>query len=246
MLKLSASSMGTFKKCSQQYKYRYIIKPDVPETDWSFLEFGKCAHRVLELFHEHLMHNVEEVENYPLIMRNSFKAALPEFNPIILKPDFPELKQVLQDYLNVIKRDGLPPVIHNELSFNFKIDKYTVRGFIDRVDKIGDGEYHIVDYKTNKNPKYLTSDQLRLYALAVKEIYPDAKTIRGSYVLLKHGSRTKDWTFTEKDYQEAKDEVIRIGTDITLGRNWKKSPSVLCGWCDYHTICQGSWTEDEE
>jgi RecB family exonuclease len=246
MLKLSASSIGTYEKCPKQYQYKYIIKPDVPPKDWSFLEFGKCAHRTLELFHEHLLYNVEEPEEYPNLMRKAFKKALSEFDPNILKPEFPELKGVIQDYLDIIKKDGLPPVIHNELSFNFKIEGYTVRGFIDRIDKIGEGEYHVVDYKTNKNPKYLTDFQLLLYALAVKEKYPDAETVHGSYVLLKHKSRTKDWTFTEEDYQRTVDKVLRVGTDITLGEKWEKKPSILCNWCDFYSICQGVWSEDSE
>ncbi len=246
MLKLSASSIGTYEKCPKQYQYRYFIKPDVPEKDWSFLEFGKCAHRVLELFHEHLIHNVEDPSDYPMIMRRSFKKALKEFDPYILKPEFPELKQVIQDYLDVIKEKGLPPVIHNELSFNFMIGEFTVRGFIDRVDKLGPGEYHIVDYKTNKNPKYLKDFQLLLYALAIKEIYPDAELIHGSYSLLKHKARTKDWTFTQEDYDRAREKVLSVGQDITTGEKWEKKPSRLCNWCDYQTICQGSWTEDKE
>lgn len=220
MLKLSASSIGTFEKCPKQYQYRYIIKPDVPEKDWSFLEFGKCAHRTLELFHEHLLYNIEPPDRWSQIMKESFQKAIREFDPGILKPEFPELKGVIQDYLDLMRENGLPPVVHNELNFNFKIENYVVRGFIDRIDKISDGEYHVVDYKTNKNPKYLKEFQLLLYALAVKEKYPDAELIHGSYVLLKHKSRTKDWTFTEEDYQRTIDKVIQVGRDITLGRSW--------------------------
>jgi len=246
MLKLSASSIGTHEKCPKQYQYRYIIKPDVPPTDWSFLEFGKCAHRVLELFHEHLLYNVEDPSRYPDIMKVAFKKALKEFNMGILKPELPALKEVIQDYLNAIKENGLPPVIHNELSFELMVGNYMVRGFIDRIDKIADGEYHVVDYKTNKNPKYLTNFQLLLYAMVVKSKYPDAEIIHGSYILLKHKSRTKDWTFTEKDYQDTIDKINRVGKDITLGTSWEKRPSILCNWCDYYTICQGSWTGEDE
>lgn len=245
MIKLSASSIGTYEKCPKQYHYRYIEKPDIPPKDWSFLEFGKCAHRVLELFHEDLMSNFREPDEYRLVMRKSFKQALKEFDFNILKDELPELQEVIQDYLNVIKEHGLPPVISNEMSFNFKIGEYTVRGFIDRIDKLGPGEYHVVDYKTNKNPKYLTNFQLILYALAIKEKFPDAKLIHGSYVLLKHKSRTKDWTFTEEDYQKAVDKIIKTGHSIDTNDFWEKKPGILCNWCDYKSICQDNWTEQE-
>jgi RecB family exonuclease len=245
MIKLSASSIGTYEKCPKQYHYRYIEKPDVPKKDWSFLEFGTCAHRVLELFHEDLIKNVREPSEYPIVMRKCFKLALKEAKTEVFKDELPFLQEIIQDYLNVIKRDGLPPVIFNELQFKFDIGGYLVRGFIDRVDKIGPGEYHVVDYKTTKNPKYLTDFQLILYALAVREKYPDAKLVHGSYILLKHKSRTKDWTFTEEDYQRTIDRVISAGHNIDTDDVWEKKPTFLCNWCDFKSVCQDNWTNDD-
>ena len=246
IIKLSASSIGTFEKCPKKYHYRYIDKPNVPEKDWSFLEFGKCAHRALELFHIDLMENVREPADYGNVMRVSFKEALKEHDQKVLSSEMPYLKEVLQDYLDVILKDGLPQVVSAELDFNFKIGDYIVRGFIDRVDKLGDGEYHVVDYKTNKNPKYLTNFQLLLYALAVKEKFPDAKLIHGSYVLLKHKSELKSWTFNDSDYQGAIDKILKTGRSIDTNVFWEKKPSVLCNWCDYKSICQDNWIEEGE
>lgn len=239
MLKLSASSIGCYEKCPKQYHYRYIVKPDIEEKDWSFLEFGKCAHEALENFHIHLMNNVCEPETYKDIMRDSLKKAIVNYNADILRPDFPELKEVLQNYLNMIKKEGLPPVIDVERSFKFHLNGHLIRGFIDRTDLIEPTYYHVVDYKTNKNPKYLKPFQLLLYALAIKEIYPDVERIRGSYCLLKHNSRLKTWEFSEEDLQGARDKIIQVGADITLGERWEKRPSILCNWCDYQEICQG-------
>ncbi len=244
IIKLSASSIGTFEKCPKQYHYRYIEKPKVKETDWSFLEFGKCAHSALEYFHLHLMENIEEPESYGDIMKTSFKKALKEYDIDILRDELPLLKEVLQNYLDVILEEGLPHVISAEMDFNFKIGEYTVRGFIDRIDKVGPEEYHVVDYKTNKNPKYLTNFQLLLYALALKERFPDAKIIHGSYVLLKHKSKLKSWTFTEKDYQDTIDKITSTGLSIDTNTFWEKKPTVLCNWCNYKSICQDAWTDD--
>lgn len=107
MLKLSASSVGTYKKCPKQYHYRYIEKPDIAVQDWSHLELGKCAHRVLELFHLDLMETIRDPKEYASLMRVCVKKALTEFKMEILKPDLPELKEILQGYLNSIMRDRL-------------------------------------------------------------------------------------------------------------------------------------------
>lgn len=93
--------MSTYKKCPKQYYYRYIEKPEVSQ-DWSHLELGKCAHSVLELFHLHLMKNVVTPEDYHLVMKESFKQALTQYNAETLKPNLSQLKGFLQDYLDSI------------------------------------------------------------------------------------------------------------------------------------------------
>jgi len=243
MIKLSASSIGTFEKCPKHYHYRYIEKPDIPKKDWSFLEFGKCAHEVLELFHEDLITNVREVSEYPEVMKKSFKAALKNYDIEILRDELSFLKEILQTYLNKVLAEGLPHVISNEMAFKIMVGDFMVRGFIDRIDKEGPGEYRVVDYKTNKNPKYLTNFQLLLYALVIKEKFPDAKKIRGSYVLLKHNCKTLDWEFTEKDLKRTTNKILRVGTSIDTRDMWEKKPTMLCNWCDYKGICQDHWTD---
>jgi putative RecB family exonuclease len=243
MIKLSASSIGTFDKCPKHYHYKYIEKPDVPKKDWSFLEFGKCAHRVLELFHEDLITNVRETSEYPTIMRDSFKEALTEFDVEILRDELSYLKEILQTYLNQMLRDGLPEVISNEMDFKIMVGDYLVRGFIDRIDKVGPGHYKVVDYKTNKNPKYLTNFQLLLYAIVIKDRFPDAEKISGCYVLLKHDCKTLDWEFTDKDIKRTINKILRTGKSIDTRDMWEKKPTALCNWCDYRAICQDSWSD---
>lgn len=245
IIKLSASSIGTFEKCPKQYHYRYIEKPDVPKVEWDFQEYGKFAHRVLELFHLDLINNVRQTTEYSEVLSKSFKQSKTEFKNKVSLKDLIEIKSILQTYLNNTLTNGLPHVLSAEMDFNYHIDKYLVRGFIDRIDQLDEDEYRVVDYKTTKSPKYLTNFQLVLYALALKEKYPNAKIIHGSYLLLKHNCTTVDWTFTEKDYQDARDKVIRVGKSIDTSTIWEKKPSALCKFCDFNSICQDNWTEAE-
>ena len=59
------SSIDTYHSCPKKYSYRYIEKPDVPRVKWSFTEFGSCAHRILELFHEYLLDNEVKQDEFP-------------------------------------------------------------------------------------------------------------------------------------------------------------------------------------
>jgi CRISPR/Cas system-associated exonuclease Cas4 (RecB family) len=246
--------MDTYEKCPKKYHYRYIEKPDVPQNKWGFTEFGSCAHMVLELFHKKIMENKVDKSQYSIIMKESFKTAVKEFDLNMLEdpvwtPDGDKsgliyLREIMQVYLNNIKANGMPNVIGVEMPFNFKIDKETlVRGFIDRVDKVGPGEYHVVDYKTSKNPKYLSSFQLLVYSEALRRRFKDVKVVHGSFVMLKHDCKSYDYTFTLDDLKDCERSIVKkagfIDTDIT----WVKKPSILCRWCDYRAICQDAWAE---
>lgn len=241
---MSASSIGAYEKCPKQYHYRYIEKPDVPRLEWDFQEFGKCAHKVLELFHIDLMNNVRKPEEYSAVMSNCFKLTRLEYKDKVSRGDYLELKGIFQTYLDNIAASGLPHVIGTELEFNFTIADHPIRGFIDRVDKIGDGEYKVVDYKTTKSPKYLTEFQLVLYALALQKIYPDAKIIHGSYMLLRQNCNDVGWTFNEQHYQAAVKKVVDTGKAIDTDKIWEKKPSALCRFCDFQSICQDVWSEE--
>ena len=170
--------MDTYTKCPKKYHYRYIEKPDVEESKWNFTEFGSCAHRILELFHLEILKRLVKKEEYPLLMKRCFRDGIKEFDINILEeptwtpegdqPGIIYMREIIQDYLDNIKENGMPDVIGVEMPFSFKIDDDSiVRGYIDRVDRVGPGEYRVVDYKTSKNEKYLSEFQLLVYAEAL-------------------------------------------------------------------------------
>ena len=254
MLKLSVSSMDTYTKCPKKYHYRYIEKPDVEEAKWNFTEFGSCAHRILELFHIEVLKNNISEEDYPTLMKRCFKEGVKEFDINILEeptwtpngdqPGIIYLREVIQDYLNHIRESGMPDVIANEMPFSFSVDDNSiVRGYIDRVDRIAPGEYRVVDYKTSKSDKYLTEFQLLVYAEALNRKFKDVKVVHGSFMLLKHKCKTKDYTFKMSDMERCNKLLLKKASYIESDNTWVKKPTFLCKWCDYRAICQEAWAE---
>jgi len=250
-MKLSVSSIDTFKSCAKKYYYRYIEKVKIERKTWNFTEFGSCAHRILELFHEKADQSTPESE-YPSIMKTCFVEAVKEFNFAVLSEDVwsPDgnkkgilyLREMMQEYLELIRKTGMPNVVSNELAFQLKLEEGAlIRGYIDRIDKIEEGVYKVIDYKTSKNPKYLKDFQLLVYANAIREVYPDTKKVIGSFMLLKHDFKEVEYEFTNFDLDECMDEVMKNLDLIRVEKNWVKKPTRLCDWCDYKSICIEKW-----
>ena len=246
--------MDTYTKCPKKYHYRYIEKPEVEQVKWNFTEFGSCAHRILELFHIAVSEKGLSEDSYASEMKECFKAGVKEFDFTILeepvwtpdgdKPGIIYLREVIQDYLNHIRETGMPNVIANEMPFSFNVDENSiVRGYIDRVDLIAPGEYRVVDYKTSKNEKYLTEFQLLVYAEALNRKFKDVKVVHGSFMLLKHKCKTKDYTFVSSDMDRCNKILVKKASNIETDSTWIKKPTFLCKWCDYRSICQESWAD---
>jgi len=253
--KFSVSSLDTHKKCPKKYHYRYIEKPDVKKEKWNFTELGSCAHRILELFHERLLETHVKRSDFPKLMKQCFVEGVKEFDIRLLQqetwmpsgemPGTMALKIMIQDYLDKLRgMDELPNVIGNEMPYSFKLDDRTiVRGFIDRVDQISEDTYAVVDYKTSKNPKYLSDFQLLVYAEAIRRKFKNVKKVYGSYIMLKHKSESKDFEFNEHSMDQCNKKLHKKAELIYSDNTWVKKPSILCKWCDYRSICQDAWAE---
>jgi ATP-dependent helicase/DNAse subunit B len=255
-LKVSVSSMDTYKKCPKKYHYTYIIKPKIEKKKWIHTEFGSCAHRMLELFHKKYIDSPFTIKEAAAIMKECYTEALKEFDLDILEgytwsPEgdisgIPYLRKIMQFYLNEIKANGIPNVIGVEVPYSFMVGKTEVRGFIDRIDLVEPGHYNVVDYKTSKSESYMTNKQLKIYAEAITRMYPDAKKVSGEYIMLKLYCKRLSWDFSAKDLQDLVKDIEKTSDMIINEEKWNKKPSALCSYCDYKGICQDVWLEGED
>ena len=226
MIKLSVSSIDTYNSCPKKYEYRYIQKLRMNKPAWNFTEFGSCAHLILELFHNRADKNTNP-NDYSKIMMESFKDAVTDkqFDPTILRsyvwsptgdrPGFEYLKDISKEYLGLIRKNGMPDVVGNEVAYSFEIiDGVTVRGYIDRIDKISPTHYKVVDYKTSKNAKYLKPFQLLVYSLAIKRMYPEVETVSGSFVLMKHNFKEISYDFGSMEIEDTFNTIVKKSNQI--------------------------------
>lgn len=238
-LRLSVSKSKTFLDCKKKFKFSYILK--LPKKEYDYHIYGKFVHRVLELFH--LSYINGSVEPQHIEMSNAFKASLEEFKTKLTKEQKIEAKEACSAYLKKISKED-PALtakvlaVEKEFSLNLS-DKLILLGVIDRLQIDHDGILHVCDYKTTKNKKYLKNDwfQLLTYAYVLLMEDPSIKTVRGSYILIRHDFEyiTKD--FSVEEILAIKDKYLQYGDDINSEKLWRPNPSFLCGNCEFLDNC---------
>lgn len=234
LIKISASSTKTYQQCPRRYKYNYL--DHFPKKIWPHFILGNFCHKALEVFHRSYLTSPTPKSGYGKLMKEAFEAARKEANTTREIED--EAFILLKDYLDTLSKGPMPQVRDVEVPFEFNLDGNTIiRGFIDRIDGLKDGRFRIVDYKTTKNARYLEPFQLNLYGLWLRKEYPDLKDFDASYVLLRHKSKTKDYTFNLKDLDRAHKELLNYANKIKAEVAWNTNPSPLCKYCDFYELC---------
>ena len=241
LIKLSASAVKTYDQCPKKYFFNYIER--APKKEWAHFDLGNICHKALEVFHETYMKDGTKKKTLGKMMGDSFAVARKDF-PRMKDEMLTEAKELLAEYLIAVKKTGMPVVKGVETAFNFNINEHIlVRGFLDRLDVMKDGRFHIIDYKTTKNVKYLDEFQLLVYGLWLKREYPDIESFRGSYVLLRHGSTLKSYDFNIEDINRVEKDLISYAEKIRYEDVWTPIPTALCNWCDFQALCpaQEAW-----
>jgi len=242
LIKLSASAVKTYKQCPRKYYFNYIEK--APKKHWAHFDLGNLCHETLELFHKTYIKEGTKNNTLTKIMEHSFMTArkkFPKMNDVSLE----EAKGMLLEYLKMIKLSKMPDVKGVETKFSFNIsDDVLIRGFLDRVDLMKDERFHIFDYKTTKNTQYLDQFQLLVYGLWLKRKYPKIKEFKGSYILLRHGSKFKSYDFNVDDVDKVRKKLISCADTIRNENTWAPVPHKLCDWCDFKAICPAQITKN--
>ena len=124
-----------------------------------------------------------------------------------------------------------------EKSFAFKIGGETLKGTIDRVDKL-DGGVEIIDYKTGSPKNKLDWDskrQLILYHLFLEEVL-QIKVLSLRYYYVEDGSSL---SFLPKEAEKEKlREEIKLQIEAIKARKFPPQPSEMCKHCDFKNICE--------
>ena len=116
-------------------------------------------------------------------------------------------------------------------------DKIILHGFIDRVDKNDNGDFRVIDYKTNKKPypdkELKTSLQFGIYALAMLNEFDKVPTeYQYRLILLDQEQRALSFGW-EKRLISALDGLVNDLENRKQSGEWTPKPTPLCHWCNF-------------
>ncbi len=259
-MRTSYSAIDTYLQCPKRYEFQEIQRLRVPKGREAI--FGTLVHNTLKFMFEKnpLYPTLDEVVAY-------LRAHWPERDTFLAESkadpskrpwtEFEE-KTYFEEGVRMLKKfyEKNAPwnylVVDLESRFEVALvdektaETHILAGVIDRVDKLPDDTYEIIDYKTGKrmpSQDALNRDlQLSLYSLGLQKRWPHlaAADIKLSLYFLKHGEKLTAKPApdaTERTQEKMLKTIREIQNRIREGKPFEPMPSILCNWCGYRPIC---------
>jgi len=257
-LVLSASDIDTYRSCPLRYKFARVLKVPSPQT--LHQRFGIAVHQALERYHatdrQSIPHSGHAAGSPPIGDRRDLQSAsqhttvgqmLELFETCWRRGGFGEseaerelhgkARAALVLYHRHLEAHEAEPVWF-ERSFSFKLGPHHLRGRVDRVDRLPDGAYELIDYKTGRprTAEQLRDDvQLSLYALGARESWQvEAERLSYYYVL-------DDLKVPVPSAEMDEDWIARVVAEVgeaIVAQRFEPTPSPsVCALCDYRIAC---------
>ena len=259
----SYSQLVAFKTCPLQYKYQFILKIPQDKGKQS-LSFGRTMHSTMqEIFKRVQMRHMSSQptlfgKETPLHVEKNELISLDEIYDIYHKAwidDWYESeenkqhyyksgKKILNEFFELNKNNwGTPWFL--EKSFKIKLGDITLKGRVDRIDKIQDNSKNscqsveIIDYKTGKFKDKLEQndkEQLLIYQLALEEqgLHPVALKY---YFLHEDRQGVREFLGTSKELKQLRNDLSETIAEIKMSNFPAKPNRHHCSFCDFKNIC---------
>ncbi len=233
--KLSYSQFDTFQTCPLKYRYRYLVS--IPTPTASAANFGSSVHGALDLFYKALKRG----ETVDMALLNSLYDQ--QWIPYGYDSKAHEnaQKKKGREMLHAFyEKNSVPQFVVPyalEKNFSLKIGDFTVSGRIDRIDRLEDGTYEVIDYKTgsSKRDANLTKDlQLSIYALACRDIFGIPVSKLSLYFLADQEKNST--TRNDEQIEQTKADLLEIALELQKS-DFQPMPGFHCQYCEFRLVC---------
>lgn len=256
---LSPSRSADYQQCPLLYRFKTIDQ--LPEEPSIAAVRGTLVHSVLEnIFDAPAGKRTYELaislfttalealaENKPqeasLIYGETFQSQpLKAISSDVVEKTLAPVRPLLETYFAMEDPNRLEPHAR-ELALSVELDKgFSIRGFIDRVDRTPSGDIRIVDYKSGKAPSPLYAEkamfQMRFYGLAWWRI--NGELPRMLQLMYLGNAQFLRYEPTENDLLVTERKILALRSAIAHSseqRSFLPTPSKLCGWCSFKPLC---------
>jgi len=229
----SATSFKEFLTCKRKYYFNYIAK--IKEHHFSIkppnYEIGNIIHNTLQ--------EAVKKDSLDSTFLNSYLSGFQKENPYLVL-ELELWKKRLQGFIKLEEsraKNGIK-IVSVEEPFNIKYKDINIKGKIDRIDKLSDNSFEILDYKTSSSVKIDTIKnyedskdfQLEFYYLACRD--KNIKSV-GYYELSSSTIKTQNildekLKLLDNHFEKLKTKSVNFG----LSENFSD-----CQFCTYKIIC---------
>ncbi|CCU78688.1 hypothetical protein HSACCH_00827 [Halanaerobium saccharolyticum subsp. saccharolyticum DSM 6643] len=268
----SSSRLETIAKCPYKYFLNYVLGISAPEEaeldpfSWlSPLEQGTLLHSVFEHFIKEMIESSKQLDSEEkrrlinkILNEEAEKMRLEVIPPseLIYQLKLKELRERTDLFLSLIEmelKDSEPVFVERFFdNYILKLNsgrEIKLRGKIDRIDRLNDGSYRIIDYKTGGDYSYSEQEYFKegtqlqpaLYSAAFAEEL-EAEVREFLYLFVNQGAVKKKY-IRKNNRKEKLKEILDIllntaeaGTFIAAAYD---KDNKECKYCDYNQlICE--------
>lgn len=230
---LSYTQIDCYLRCPQMYQYRYVYR--LPTRQRAQAQFGRILHQAIQAVAANAEAGAEIAWE---TVREAYRQAwLAE--RFVAPQQEDGMRALGLAFLRRLWEQGeMRRPLLVEQPFALALSGVRVRGRIDRIDKLPDGTYELLDYKSGapKTARDLVFDlQLGLYALAAREVFR-FDPLRLTYYYLETGERVVVEKTPER-LQEDRAAVAGVAAAIAAEDFTARPERRKCAGCDFKLLC---------